>query len=79
MVKGVVTQLGNEYMAPKVIIASGTFLNGLIHIGEKTQTAGRQGEFASVKLAEYLRGLGIEIGRLKTGTCARIDGRNNFV
>ncbi len=76
VVKGVVTQLGNEYMAPKVIIASGTFLNGLIHIGEKTQTAGRQGEFASVKLAEYLRGLGIEIGRLKTGTCARIDGKS---
>ncbi len=73
-VLGVETQLGNRYMAKKVIIASGTFLNGLIHIGEKKQQAGRQGEFASVKLAEYLRGLGIEIGRLKTGTCARIDG-----
>ncbi|MDM5272286.1 tRNA uridine-5-carboxymethylaminomethyl(34) synthesis enzyme MnmG [Sulfurovum sp. zt1-1] len=76
VVKGVTTQLGNEYMAPKVIITAGTFLNGLIHIGEKTQTAGRQGEFASVKLAEYLRGLGLEIGRLKTGTCARIDGKS---
>ena len=73
-VQGVETQLGNQYMASKVIIASGTFLNGLIHIGDKKQQAGRQGEFASVKLAEYLRGLGIEIGRLKTGTCARIDG-----
>ncbi len=73
-VQGVETQLGNRYMASKVIIASGTFLNGLIHIGDKKQQAGRQGEFASVKLAEYLRGLDIEIGRLKTGTCARIDG-----
>jgi len=73
-VTGVETQLGNRYLAPKVIIASGTFLNGLIHIGEKKQTAGRQGEFASVELAEYLKSLGIEIGRLKTGTCARLDG-----
>ena len=73
-VAGVETQLGNRYLAPKVIIASGTFLNGLIHIGEKKQTAGRQGEFASVELAEYLKSLGIEIGRLKTGTCARLDG-----
>jgi len=73
-VLGVETQLGNRYMASKVIIASGTFLNGLIHIGDKKQVAGRQGEFASVELAEYLKELGIEIGRLKTGTCARIDG-----
>ena len=73
-VQGVETQLGNRYMASKVIVASGTFLNGLIHIGDKKQQAGRQGEFASVKLAEYLRSLGLEIGRLKTGTCARIDG-----
>jgi tRNA uridine 5-carboxymethylaminomethyl modification enzyme len=73
-VQGVETQLGNRYMASKVIIASGTFLNGLIHIGDKKQVAGRQGEFASVELAEYLKGLGIEIGRLKTGTCARLDG-----
>ena len=73
-IEGVVTHLSNQYMAPKVIITAGTFLNGLIHIGEKQQQAGRQGEFASVALAEYLRTLGIEIGRLKTGTCARIDG-----
>ncbi|MFT7824796.1 MAG: tRNA uridine-5-carboxymethylaminomethyl(34) synthesis enzyme MnmG [Sulfurimonas sp.] len=76
VVKGVTTQLGNTYTAPKVIITAGTFLNGLIHIGDKKQTAGRQGEFASVKLAEYLRELGLEIGRLKTGTCARIDGKS---
>jgi len=71
---GVQTQLGNRYISSKVIITAGTFLNGLIHIGEKQQQAGRQGEFASVKLAEYLRDLGFEIGRLKTGTCARIEG-----
>ena len=75
-VKGVTTQLGNRYMASKVVITAGTFLNGLIHIGEKKQTAGRQGEFASVELAEYLRGLGLNIGRLKTGTCARIDAKS---
>jgi len=73
-VKGVVTQLKNEYLASKVIIASGTFLNGLIHIGEVQQQAGRQGEFASTTLAENLRALGFRIGRLKTGTCARIAG-----
>ena len=73
-VVGVETQLGNRYMASRVIVASGTFLNGLIHIGEKKQTAGRQGEFASVELAEHLKSLGIEIGRLKTGTCARLEG-----
>ena len=73
-VQGVETQLGNRYMASKVIITAGTFLNGLIHIGDKKQQAGRQGEFASIELAEYLKTLGLEIGRLKTGTCARIDG-----
>lgn len=75
-VTGVTTQLGNVYTAPKVIITAGTFLNGLIHIGDKQQTAGRQGEFASVELAEYLRSLGLNIGRLKTGTCARIDAKS---
>ena len=75
-VKGIVTQLGNRYDAKKIIVASGTFLNGLIHIGEHRQQAGRQGEFASVKLAEYLRSLGLRIGRLKTGTCARIDAKS---
>jgi tRNA uridine 5-carboxymethylaminomethyl modification enzyme len=75
-VKGVSTELGNRYMAPKVIITAGTFLNGLIHIGDKKQIAGRQGEFASVALAEALKDLGLSIGRLKTGTCARIDAKS---
>ena len=74
--KGVVTQLGNRYEAKKVIVTAGTFLNGLIHIGEHRQQAGRQGEFASVSLAEHLRSLGLRIGRLKTGTCARIDAKS---
>jgi tRNA uridine 5-carboxymethylaminomethyl modification enzyme len=73
-VTGVTTQLGNFYPAKKIIIAAGTFLGGLIHIGEQKQQAGRQGEFASIQLADYLRSLGLEIGRLKTGTCARIAG-----
>ena len=73
-VKGVVTQLKNRYLAKKVIVAAGTFLNGLIHIGEVQQSAGRQGEFASTTLADNLRELGFRIGRLKTGTCARIAG-----
>jgi tRNA uridine 5-carboxymethylaminomethyl modification enzyme len=75
-VKGVVTQLGNEYKAAKVIITAGTFLNGVIHIGATQLSAGRQGEFASIELSEYLRNLGLEIGRLKTGTCARIDAKS---
>jgi len=79
VVKGVQTQLDNIYEAPKVIITAGTFLNGTIHIGDKQQKAGRQGEFASIELAQYLRDLGLNIGRLKTGTCARIDGKSiNF-
>jgi len=75
-VRGVTTELGNRYMTTKVIITAGTFLNGLIHIGDKQQIAGRQGEFASIELAEYLKDLGLEIGRLKTGTCARIDAKS---
>ncbi len=75
-VGGVETQLGNIYRAPKVIITAGTFLDGTIHIGSKQQKAGRQGEFASIELAQYLRTLGLNIGRLKTGTCARIDGKS---
>ncbi|MBN2825065.1 MAG: tRNA uridine-5-carboxymethylaminomethyl(34) synthesis enzyme MnmG [Campylobacterales bacterium] len=76
IVKGVVTQLGNEYKASKVIITAGTFLNGVIHIGKTQLSAGRQGEFASIELSHYLRHLGLDIGRLKTGTCARIDAKS---
>jgi tRNA uridine 5-carboxymethylaminomethyl modification enzyme len=75
-ISGVVTQLGNQYGAKKVIITTGTFLAGIIHIGEIKQEAGRQGEFPSNKLAKNIRELGFEVGRLKTGTCARIDAKS---
>ncbi len=72
--KGVITQLGQTYTASKIIITAGTFLNGVIHIGETQLSAGRQGEFASIGLSKSWRELGFDIGRLKTGTCARVDG-----
>jgi len=73
-VKGVKTALLNEYYAPKVIITSGTFLNGIIHIGEVQQVGGRFGEQTSVGLSASLKNdAGLDMARLKTGTCARID------
>jgi tRNA uridine 5-carboxymethylaminomethyl modification enzyme len=72
-VKGVITQLLNEYRAKKVIITSGTFLNGVIHIGESKLVGGRFGENASVGLSASLKEAGLTMDRLKTGTCARID------
>ena len=75
-IKGVVTQLANNYKSSKVIITAGTFLAGLIHIGEKQQKAGRQGEFASYELSESIKSLGLDVGRLKTGTCPRIDAKS---
>lgn len=72
-VVGVHTHLLNEYRAQRVIITTGTFLNGMIHIGEIRQEAGRFGEFAAKGLTESLREAGINIGRLKTGTCPRVD------
>lgn len=72
-VKGVKTNLLNEYHAKKVIITSGTFLNGLIHIGEIKQEGGRFGEQTSKGLSASLKECGLTLDRLKTGTCARID------
>lgn len=73
---GVITHLKNHYHAKKVIITAGTFLRGVIHIGEITQEAGRAGEFPSKKLSQSLESLGLSMGRLKTGTCARIDAKS---
>ncbi len=73
-VAGIKTELGESFYAKKVILTTGTFLNGVIHIGETKKEAGRAGEFASTELAVHLRELGLNIGRLKTGTCPRIDG-----
>ncbi|MEE8587849.1 MAG: tRNA uridine-5-carboxymethylaminomethyl(34) synthesis enzyme MnmG [Sulfurimonadaceae bacterium] len=72
-VVGVRTDLLNEYGAKKVILTTGTFLRGIVHIGEITKEAGRFGEFAANKLSISLMDAGLTIGRLKTGTCPRID------
>ncbi|AXI99473.1 tRNA uridine 5-carboxymethylaminomethyl modification enzyme [Cyclonatronum proteinivorum] len=72
---GVVTQTGQEIYADAVIVTSGTFLNGLIHIGEKNYGGGRSGERASKGITECLEAQGFESGRLKTGTPPRLDGR----
>src|SRR3989454_7785899 len=66
---------GRRVAAPTVVLTTGTFLNGLIHIGEKQFTAGRNGEPASITLANSIRGLGFNWGRLKTGTPPRLDRR----
>jgi tRNA uridine 5-carboxymethylaminomethyl modification enzyme len=72
-VVGIRTQLLNEYRAKKVIMTTGTFLKGVVHIGEITQEAGRFGEFSANKLSDSLKEAGLNVGRLKTGTCPRID------
>lgn len=72
---GVELQDGRRLAAAAVIIATGTFLNGLIHTGRRSYTAGRAGEPASVELPQALRKLGFPMGRLKTGTPPRLDGR----
>ena len=73
---GVKTALGLEIKAKTVIITAGTFLNGLIHIGEKTFGGGRAGEGASTGITEDLVKRGFESGRMKTGTPPRVDGRS---
>jgi len=74
-VAGVVTGEGAEYRAPAVVLTTGTFLKGLIHIGEQRIPAGRVGEAPAIGLSDRLYGLGVKMGRLKTGTPARLDGR----
>jgi tRNA uridine 5-carboxymethylaminomethyl modification enzyme len=72
---GVELQDTRRLSAGSVVVAAGTFLNGLIHTGRQTYTAGRAGEPASIELAENLKRLGFPVGRLKTGTPPRLDGR----
>lgn len=72
---GVELQDSRTFSAKSVVIAAGTFLNGTIHTGRKTFSAGRSGEPASIDLAENLKELGFPVGRLKTGTPPRLDGR----
>jgi len=74
-VQGVELEDGRQFLSSAVVIATGTFLNGLIHTGRRTYSAGRAGEPASIELAEALKNIGFPVGRLKTGTPPRLDGR----
>ena len=78
-IKGCITQSGKRFIAKKLILTTGTFLNGLIHIGDNTTPAGRYNEKPSVGLSEQLRNYNFKIGRLKTGTPPRLDANSiNF-
>ncbi|MCC1483457.1 tRNA uridine-5-carboxymethylaminomethyl(34) synthesis enzyme MnmG [Winogradskyella immobilis] len=75
-VVGVKTSLGIEVKSKTVVLTNGTFLNGLIHIGDKNFGGGRAGERAATGITEQLENLGFESGRMKTGTPPRVDGRS---
>jgi tRNA uridine 5-carboxymethylaminomethyl modification enzyme len=75
-VAGVETQIGETFLGRRVILTTGTFLNGLIHVGDRNYSAGRAGDFAVQGLSGALIDLGFKVGRLKTGTCPRLDGRS---
>ena len=75
-VEGVVTQMGVRFFAPTVVLTTGTFLGGKIHIGLENTAGGRAGDPPSIRLAERLRELPFNVGRLKTGTPPRIDARS---
>ena len=75
-VAGVITNIGVEIRGKAVVLTNGTFLNGLIHIGEKQFGGGRMGEPKAFGITEQLVSLGFEAGRMKTGTPVRIDGRS---
>jgi len=78
-VQGVQTHLKERFLGTAVILSPGTFLNGLIHIGLVHFPGGRMGEFSATALSQNLRDLGFRIGRFKTGTCPRLDGKTiNF-
>ncbi|MBI4196812.1 MAG: tRNA uridine-5-carboxymethylaminomethyl(34) synthesis enzyme MnmG [Deltaproteobacteria bacterium] len=78
-IEGVRTSIGEFFPAKAVIVCTGTFLRGLIHIGRNNYPAGRAGDFSSERLTESFSQLGFPVGRLKTGTCPRLDGRTiNF-
>ncbi len=76
VVTGVETQVGERFSGRCVILTTGTFLKGLVHIGDRNFPAGRAGDFSVQGLSESLNNLGFTVGRLKTGTCPRIDGRS---
>ena len=72
---GVRTRSGEELRARRVVLTTGTFLGGLLHRGDRREPGGRAGEAPAEGLSSSLRGLGLAVGRLKTGTCPRLDGR----
>jgi len=74
-ITGVVGASGRIYPAPRVVLTTGTFLKGVIHLGEQRIPAGRAGEAPAIGLSDRLYALGLSMGRLKTGTPARLDGR----
>jgi tRNA uridine 5-carboxymethylaminomethyl modification enzyme len=74
-VYGIATQMGEEIAGRRVILTTGTFLNGLIHVGLKNYSGGRAGDAAAVGLSGQLAEFGFRVGRLKTGTCPRLDAR----
>lgn len=75
-VVGVRTAMGTRFRSRAVVLTTGTFLNGLMHVGEKQQKGGRSGEHASYGISEQLMAMGFSTGRMKTGTPPRIDGRS---
>jgi tRNA uridine 5-carboxymethylaminomethyl modification enzyme len=74
-VRGIETQMGEAIAGHRVILTTGTFLNGLIHVGLKNYSGGRAGDAAAIGLSGQLADLGFRVGRLKTGTCPRLDAR----
>lgn len=72
---GVETRVFGRFEAKKVVLTTGTFLNGMIHVGHDKMSSGRLGDAASLGLADFIRKYGFEVGRLKTGTPARLDGK----
>ncbi len=74
-IRGVETDLGEHYLARCVVVTTGTFLRGLIHVGDRSRPGGRAGDAASTGLSPQLEELGFRVGRLKTGTCPRLDAR----
>jgi tRNA uridine 5-carboxymethylaminomethyl modification enzyme len=75
VIEGVETQIGEKFLGRTVILTTGTFLKGLVHVGNRNYSAGRAGDFAVQGLSQCLAEYGLKVGRLKTGTCPRLDAR----
>src|SRR4030095_12946657 len=75
-IRGLALESGEKLLCASLIVTTGTFLNGLIHVGREQRSAGRAGEPPSIDLAESIKALGFQVGRLKTGTPPRLDRRS---